>query len=60
MVISYQALLITPNNKAITAITNKMCIRLPAWLKKKPKTHPIIKITAIMYNKPLITLCVCC
>lgn len=54
----YQALLITPNNKAIIAITNKMWIKPPAWFTKNPKIQPITKITAMMYNKPLIVLCV--
>ena len=52
----YQALLITPSNKAIIAITSKMCIKPPAWLTKNPKIHPITRITAIMYNKLLMML----
>jgi hypothetical protein len=52
-----QALLITAKIIAITAITNKMWIKLPAEAKKNPKTHPIIRITAIMYSKLLILIC---
>ena len=53
---TYQARLITPSNSATIAITSNACIRLPAWLKKKPNIHPITRITAMMYNIPLIVV----
>jgi hypothetical protein len=48
------ALLITPNNNAIIAITNSMCINPGAWYAKTPIAHPMTSITAIMYSKLLI------
>jgi hypothetical protein len=35
---------------AITAITNKMWIRLPAAVKNTPIAQPMIRITAMIYN----------
>jgi hypothetical protein len=40
---------------AITAITNKMWMMLPAWKANMPNNQPIIKITAIIYNMLPIT-----
>jgi hypothetical protein len=53
-----QALLITPRIKAIIAITNKIWINPPALYTKNPKIHPIIKTTAMRYNKLVIKLIV--
>jgi hypothetical protein len=51
---SAQALLITPNISAIMATINKIWINPPALYTKNPSIHPIIKITAMRYNKLLI------
>jgi hypothetical protein len=40
----------------MTAITNKIWIIEPALKTKKPKSHPIIRITAAMYKRELIVL----
>jgi len=34
----------------MTAITSKIWIKPPAEARKKPKAHPIMRITAIIYN----------
>jgi hypothetical protein len=43
-------LLISPSNREIIAITNKMLIKPPTVVKKKPIAHPITRMTAMMYN----------
>jgi hypothetical protein len=50
-------LLIKPNNNEITAITSNTWIIPPAEYIKNPKAHPIIRITAIIYNSEFM-LCV--
>jgi hypothetical protein len=41
---------------AITAITSRIWMMAPTLKAKKPKSHKMIKITATIYNKLLITL----
>ncbi len=48
------ARLIIPISNDITAITKRMCIRLPALPTKKPNSQPITQITATMYSMLLI------
>jgi len=47
---------ISPSRKAIMAITNSICIRLPIAVKKKPIAQPIINITAIMYSNEFMVV----
>ena len=50
------ALRIKPKSRAIMAITNNTWIRPVAEYKNTPSAHPIIRITATIYNKPLMML----
>jgi hypothetical protein len=38
------------NITAITAMISKICIKLPSAIKKNPMAHPMIRITAMVYN----------
>jgi hypothetical protein len=49
-------LLITPNNNEIIAITSNTWMIPPAEYMKKPKAHPIIRITAIIYNNEFMVM----
>jgi hypothetical protein len=49
--------LINPNIRAITAITNSTCINPVAEYAKVPIAHPMIRITAMIYNSDLMILC---
>lgn len=42
---------ISLNSTDITANTNKICIKPPKLYTKNPKIHPIMRMTAIRYNK---------
>ena len=47
-VIVNQALLIRPNIRAITAKTNKICIKPETLYTKNPSSQPITRMTAII------------
>ena len=51
-----QALLITPSINAISARTIRIWIKPPTLYTKTPRSHPISKMTAIKYNRPLIKI----
>jgi hypothetical protein len=46
---------INPNRSEMIASTNRICISPLNEATKKPKNHPITRITAIRYNNPLMT-----
>ena len=50
-------LLIKPSNNMIIAITNNACIKPVAEYINTPNAHPIIRITAMIYNNDLIVRC---
>jgi hypothetical protein len=52
----HQALLITPSISEIRARTIRIWIMPPTLYTKTPRSHPISKMTAIKYSKPLIKI----